>query len=80
MTLKKSSQFFIPLNIEKLNKLSNTNSPIYAIMIIIFKDYEFSHESIFQTINIEKYMISTVQHQNALRQIYYEHHAKERKV
>ena len=27
-------------------------------MIIIFKDYDFSHNNIFQTINIEKYMMS----------------------
>ena len=25
---------------------------LYVIMIIIFKDYDFSHESIFQTIKV----------------------------
>ena len=61
-------------------------------MIIILKDYDFSHESIFQTIKVItgkftasstsksiRWVESTVQHQNALRQLYYEHHAKEAK-
>ena len=62
-------------------------------MIIIFKDYDFSHESIFQTIKVILRQVRnpltsqsiwwverTVHHQNALRQLYYQHPDKEGKV